>query len=208
MLSIQKRHHELVLVPPKHLPPTSAGHAARSRRDGVWSGREDLNLRPPAPKAGALPGCATPRPLWLVTARSQRATPSRGTLTLATAAHAVKASMLKTPECGAALAVWRVVARLPSWSLGHAHRHVLHRDAVPLLALMHREDRLAVRRAVVLAFGVKRRLAREACDEWRLATELTRPRSVHVHVKVRGGFNAPQAAARQVGVRGTLRGGA
>src|SRR5918997_6336329 len=27
-----------------------------------WSGREDLNLRPPAPKAGALPGCATPRP--------------------------------------------------------------------------------------------------------------------------------------------------
>ena len=31
-------------------------------RFGVnWSGREDLNLRPPAPKAGALPGCATPR---------------------------------------------------------------------------------------------------------------------------------------------------
>ena len=28
---------------------------------GIWSGREDLNLRPPAPKAGALPGCATPR---------------------------------------------------------------------------------------------------------------------------------------------------
>ncbi len=28
-----------------------------------WSGREDLNLRPPAPKAGALPGCATPRRL-------------------------------------------------------------------------------------------------------------------------------------------------
>src|SRR2546426_7255165 len=26
-----------------------------------WSGSEDLNLRPPAPKAGALPGCATPR---------------------------------------------------------------------------------------------------------------------------------------------------
>src|SRR3990172_5887481 len=26
-----------------------------------WSGGEDLNLRPPAPKAGALPGCATPR---------------------------------------------------------------------------------------------------------------------------------------------------
>ena len=26
-----------------------------------WSGREDLNLRPSAPKADALPGCATPR---------------------------------------------------------------------------------------------------------------------------------------------------
>src|SRR5437764_4009961 len=26
------------------------------------SGREDSNLRPPAPKAGALPDCATPRP--------------------------------------------------------------------------------------------------------------------------------------------------
>ena len=28
---------------------------------GEWSGRQDLNLRHPAPKAGALPGCATPR---------------------------------------------------------------------------------------------------------------------------------------------------
>ena len=27
----------------------------------LWSGRKDLNLRPPAPHAGALPGCATPR---------------------------------------------------------------------------------------------------------------------------------------------------
>ena len=26
-----------------------------------WSGRGDSNARPPAPKAGALPGCATPR---------------------------------------------------------------------------------------------------------------------------------------------------
>jgi hypothetical protein len=31
----------------------------------VWSGRGDLNARPPAPKAGALPGCATPRHLPL-----------------------------------------------------------------------------------------------------------------------------------------------
>ena len=27
----------------------------------VWSGRQDLNLRHPAPKAGALPNCATSR---------------------------------------------------------------------------------------------------------------------------------------------------
>src|SRR6185436_5692182 len=27
-----------------------------------WSGREDSNFRPPAPHAGALPSCATPRP--------------------------------------------------------------------------------------------------------------------------------------------------
>lgn len=27
----------------------------------IWSGRQDLNLRPPTPHAGALPGCATPR---------------------------------------------------------------------------------------------------------------------------------------------------
>jgi hypothetical protein len=29
---------------------------------GNWSEREDSNLRPPAPEAGALPGCATLRP--------------------------------------------------------------------------------------------------------------------------------------------------
>jgi hypothetical protein len=27
----------------------------------TWSGRQDSNLRPPAPEAGALPDCATPR---------------------------------------------------------------------------------------------------------------------------------------------------
>ena len=29
---------------------------------GRWSGRRDLNTRPSAPKADALPDCATPRP--------------------------------------------------------------------------------------------------------------------------------------------------
>ena len=32
-----------------------------------WSGRLDLNQRPPAPHAGALPSCATPRHVDMVT---------------------------------------------------------------------------------------------------------------------------------------------
>ena len=32
-----------------------------SAKLGEWSGRQDSNLRPSAPKADALPGCATPR---------------------------------------------------------------------------------------------------------------------------------------------------
>ena len=40
-----------------------AMNSTRYTRSAVWSGREDLNLRHPAPKAGALPGCATPRRL-------------------------------------------------------------------------------------------------------------------------------------------------
>ena len=31
-------------------------------REGCWSGREDLNLRPRRPERRALPSCATPRP--------------------------------------------------------------------------------------------------------------------------------------------------
>src|SRR5262245_7010393 len=34
-----------------------------SKKSGkIWSEWQDLNLRPPAPEAGALPGCATLRP--------------------------------------------------------------------------------------------------------------------------------------------------
>src|ERR1035441_10096335 len=41
-----------------------------------WSGRGDLNARPPAPKAGALPGCATPRlHSFYTTADSGRSVP-------------------------------------------------------------------------------------------------------------------------------------
>ena len=47
-------------------PPSPAWKAGAlplsyTRAAASLSGREDLNLRPPAPKAGALPGCATPR---------------------------------------------------------------------------------------------------------------------------------------------------
>ena len=42
-------------------------HYAGGRRPGwagQWSGRQDLNLRPPASKAGVLPGCTTSRFPW------------------------------------------------------------------------------------------------------------------------------------------------
>ncbi len=55
-------------------PEWARGRASRAHRCGkrsaqcggtngpkLWSGREDSNFRPPAPHAGALPGCATPR---------------------------------------------------------------------------------------------------------------------------------------------------
>ena len=34
---------------------------AITRSNNLKSGRQDSNLRPPVPKTGALPGCATPR---------------------------------------------------------------------------------------------------------------------------------------------------
>ena len=59
-----------VLTPGLHGRPSwfensNFGHIANSL--GKWSGREDSNLRPPAPKAGALPDCATPRQVAPVT---------------------------------------------------------------------------------------------------------------------------------------------
>ena len=42
--------------------------------DETQSGREDLNLRPSAPKADALPGCATPR-CWINDTTYYRALP-------------------------------------------------------------------------------------------------------------------------------------
>ncbi len=36
-----------------------------------WSGQQDLNLRPPHPQCGALPGCAMPRNLEFETKSSE-----------------------------------------------------------------------------------------------------------------------------------------
>jgi len=36
-------------------------HEGTIETGSVWSGREDLNLRPLRPERNALPGCATPR---------------------------------------------------------------------------------------------------------------------------------------------------
>ncbi len=40
-------------------------------KNNEWSGRADLNRGPPAPKAGALPGCATPRLCYIGYCRTQ-----------------------------------------------------------------------------------------------------------------------------------------
>ena len=50
-----------------HVADTVPRHGGASRRHFVlmsllWSGREDLNLRPHRPERCALPSCATPRP--------------------------------------------------------------------------------------------------------------------------------------------------
>src|SRR5258706_10165501 len=63
-------------------PPPGAVWASERRSPGVedrldWSGREDLNLRPPQPHCGALPGCATPRRIPTVPYRQTRVKPRR-----------------------------------------------------------------------------------------------------------------------------------
>src|SRR4051812_19674316 len=53
-----------------------ANHAAMRTDKGTvyqkWSGRLDLNQRPPAPEAGALPGYATPRRPYSSTSQAMR----------------------------------------------------------------------------------------------------------------------------------------
>ncbi len=51
-------------------PPLGWPPRLRNQSNGIsWSGRLDSNQRPPAPHAGALPSCATPRPFGRVAQR-------------------------------------------------------------------------------------------------------------------------------------------
>src|SRR6187401_2087357 len=89
--------------------PTTQGKVLPMRRRKVsleivrkmwkkWSGRLDSNQRPPAPKAGALPGCATPRLFWQITGTCL--------LSRSLARVAVHASTLLRPDPGE---IWRQV---------------------------------------------------------------------------------------------------
>jgi hypothetical protein len=46
------------------MPPTTSTPRFKRQPFTFKSGWQDSNLRPPAPKAGALTSCATPRWLW------------------------------------------------------------------------------------------------------------------------------------------------
>src|ERR1700693_5080712 len=64
-------------MPSKGGSRQSHGHADAAPR-AVWSGRQDLNLRPPEPHSGALPGCATPRRAAYSTAPTPPSPPRGG----------------------------------------------------------------------------------------------------------------------------------
>ena len=52
---MQKRHHDPT-------PETKKGLSETLKTlEMIWSGRQDLNLRPLVPQTSALPDCATPR---------------------------------------------------------------------------------------------------------------------------------------------------
>ncbi len=62
---------------PQRRHTSACGGRIRTRWTGLarweWSGRPDSNRRPPAPKAGALPGCATPRSASILPQLNRRA---------------------------------------------------------------------------------------------------------------------------------------
>src|SRR5882724_3012363 len=53
-------------IPQMGFEVNGAFNMLKKTREMFWSGRRDLNSGPPAPKAGALPGCATPRQLLAI----------------------------------------------------------------------------------------------------------------------------------------------
>jgi hypothetical protein len=63
------------LNPPSVFETDALNHSTKSP---VWSGREDSNLRHPAPKAGALPDCATPRKMKWIPCEATITTPAFG----------------------------------------------------------------------------------------------------------------------------------
>ena len=58
-LIVSDKEEKLMEIDRDQMKSTSWGH--NLLRGETWSGREDLNLRPPRPERGALPVCATPR---------------------------------------------------------------------------------------------------------------------------------------------------
>ena len=54
-------HHVSSLLDVINVSLSSKESSTDNRDKERWSGRQDLNLRPLAPHASALPGCATPR---------------------------------------------------------------------------------------------------------------------------------------------------
>ena len=53
--------HRFQISPMLRLEITPIHQIKLPRNENQWSGRDDLNVQPPRPKRGALPGCATPR---------------------------------------------------------------------------------------------------------------------------------------------------
>ncbi len=59
---VKIRGKEIVTMRPKAQYELHFAYMALANGGCPESGRQELNLRPPAPHAGALPNCATPRP--------------------------------------------------------------------------------------------------------------------------------------------------
>ena len=52
---------EVLILGKEYFGKVSNSNYLQTERSSRWSGWRDLNSRHPAPKAGALPDCATPR---------------------------------------------------------------------------------------------------------------------------------------------------